>query len=87
MALVPLQDEGEWLGTLLLSTGNTQQPTAEVLQPFLTLCEQTETALANRRLLRETERLYQVSRFFNEAITQEEIYQIALWRKLGIGLM
>jgi signal transduction histidine kinase len=71
-AFLPIQRNNQWFGTLALDRIEARPLTLEELQPFITLCNQAATILANQQLLRETGALYRISRTLNQAISQED---------------
>ncbi len=71
-AFLPIQRNNQWFGTLVLERIEARPLTNEELQPFITLCNQAATILANQQLLRETGALYRISRTLNQVISQED---------------
>ncbi|MCP5095029.1 MAG: GAF domain-containing protein [Chloroflexi bacterium] len=78
MVLIPLYQEGEWLGTLSLICTNLALPSEQDLQPFLTLTDQASIILANQQLLNQTESLYRIGRAMTQAITRDDALTIAV---------
>ncbi len=77
-ALLPIAVEGEWLGTLALIRREAKPFTDEALRPFQTLTNQANAILANHRLLRQTETLYQLGRALTQTITRDDALDIAV---------
>ncbi len=77
-ALLPIAVEGEWLGTLALIRRDARPFTAEALRPFQSLINQAGAILANQRLLRQTETLYQLGRSLTQTITRDDALNIAV---------
>lgn len=77
VCLIPIFANQQWLGTLGLVTTQTI-PTAEVIQPYLALCDQASVSLANQQLLKESQALYRLGRSLSEAITKEDVAQVTV---------
>ncbi|MCP4358002.1 MAG: GAF domain-containing protein [Chloroflexi bacterium] len=76
--LVPIYTENRWLGTLALDRVTAVPLTDKELQPFITLADQAATILANQQLLQQTKTLYKIGRMLDQAITHENLLQIAV---------
>lgn len=77
-AFVPIHRNNQWYGTLVLDRTEARPLTSAELQPFITLCDQAATILANQQLLRETGALYRISRTLNQAISQEDALSLTV---------
>ncbi|MCA9943514.1 MAG: GAF domain-containing protein, partial [Anaerolineales bacterium] len=77
-AIIPIQIDREWLGTLALAHKNSSGFINTSLQPLRTLADQAATILANQRLLRQTDLLYRIGRSLNQAITRDDALEITV---------
>ncbi len=77
-AILPIRAGDEWRGSLVLCRADGKQWDRAELQPFETLVDQTAIILANQRLLAETNALYEISARLNQAITQEDLMNLAV---------
>ncbi len=79
LTLIPLlHREDESLGTMLLIFTDSTPPSAQKLQPYLTVIEQGSIILANQQLLNQTQAMYQVGRDITQAITRDDALDIAV---------
>ena len=79
---IPLHNEDEWLGTLILACSHTPTPSKQAIQPYRTLARQAAIILANHQLLLQTEVLYRIGRAITQTITRDDALQIAV-REVG----
>ena len=77
-AFIPIQRNNQWYGTLILDRIEARPFTRDELQPFIALCDQAATTLANQHLLRETGALYRVSRILNQTVSQEDALSLTV---------
>lgn len=77
-ALVPIYLEQEWFGTLVLAHKTPNTFAHAPLQSLRTLADQAAVALANQRLLRQTDLLYRIGRALNQAITRDDALELAV---------
>jgi signal transduction histidine kinase/putative methionine-R-sulfoxide reductase with GAF domain len=78
IVLIPLYQEGEWLGIMTMVCTDIPLPTEQELQPYLTLTDQATIILANQQLLNQTESLYRIGRAMTQAITRDDALTIAV---------
>ncbi len=75
---LPLHNENEWLGTLMLACSYSPLPDKQAVQTFRTLVRQASINLANHQLLQQTEALYRIGRSITQTITRDDALNIAV---------
>ncbi len=78
LALVPIQVDGEWLGTLALQRTDAAPFNETELQPFFTLVDQSAVILSNQQLLNQAETLYQAGQALSQALTRDDALSITV---------
>ena len=78
LALVPIQVDGEWLGTLALQRTEATPFNKTELQPFFTLVDQSAVILSNQQLLNQAETLYQAGQALSQALTRDDALAITV---------
>lgn len=75
---LPLYNDNEWLGTLMLACSQSPLPDKQAVQTFRTLVRQASINLANHQLLQQTEALYRIGRSITQTITRDDALNIAV---------
>ncbi len=76
--LIPMINEQEWMGTLLLYAKADKVKGENDLQAFRTLIGQAAILLTNQQLSRQTDALYRIGRLLSEALTREDALDLAV---------
>jgi signal transduction histidine kinase/uncharacterized protein YigA (DUF484 family) len=76
--LVPMINEQEWMGTLLLYAKADKVKGENDLQAFRTLVGQAAILLTNQHLSQQTDTLYRIGRLLSESLTREDALDLAV---------
>ncbi|GAB4277875.1 MAG: hypothetical protein Kow0080_29100 [Candidatus Promineifilaceae bacterium] len=76
--LIPMINEQEWMGTLLLYAKADKVKGENDLQAFRTLIGQAAILLTNQKLSQQTDTLYRIGRLLSEALTREDALDLAV---------